>query len=315
MPGQRRATASKSHDDRIAASLGYLRSLEFQARGFSFLPRQPVRSVLAGKHGSRLRGRGLNFEELRHYRPGDDIRSMDWKTTNRTGKPHVRVYTEERERQVHLLVDQRASMFFGSQRAMKSVVAAEVAALAAWRVLAVGDRLGALVFDDQQCFQIPARRSRDAVIALLGRLAQSNAALAAGQTPVEGQLDRALERMIRGVSHDALLVVISDGLGWTDKTDDLIKRVSLHNDFVLVNIVDPAESDLPTLDEFIVSDGNLQIAVRGRKSGLHAAFSDSHVEHVARISSVLDKLGMPLITVNTAEDPLRQLLKALGKRA
>jgi uncharacterized protein (DUF58 family) len=119
------ALASPQHDiarrcagpARRGEPCGQLRALEFRARGFSFLPRQPARSVLTGRHSSRLRGRGLNFEELRHYQPGDDIRSLDWKVTRRTGKPHVRVYTEERERSVLLLVDQRVSMFFGSQSA------------------------------------------------------------------------------------------------------------------------------------------------------------------------------------------------------
>jgi uncharacterized protein (DUF58 family) len=77
----------------------------------------------------------LNFEELRHYLPGDEIRTLDWKVTNRTGKPHVRVYSEEKERPVLLVVDQRINMFFGSQVKMKSVLAAELAALSAWRVL------------------------------------------------------------------------------------------------------------------------------------------------------------------------------------
>ena len=90
----------------------HLDRLRVQARGFSFLPRQPVRSLLAGRHASRIRGRGLDFEELRHYRVGDDVRFMDWRVTDRTGKPHVRVYTEERERPVLLLVDQRQSMIF-----------------------------------------------------------------------------------------------------------------------------------------------------------------------------------------------------------
>ena len=103
------------HDDCIYASLKALVALQHQASGFSFLPKQPVHSILSGRHTSRLRGRGLNFEELRHYRSGDDIRTMDWKVTNRTGKPHVRVYTEEKERPVLLVVDQRISMFFGSQ--------------------------------------------------------------------------------------------------------------------------------------------------------------------------------------------------------
>ena len=79
-----------------------------------------------------LRGRGFDFEEIRRYLPGDDIRSIDWRVTARTGKPHLRVFTEERDRPVILVVDQRRSMFFGSRRALKSVVAAETAALAAW---------------------------------------------------------------------------------------------------------------------------------------------------------------------------------------
>jgi uncharacterized protein (DUF58 family) len=84
-----------------------LMRLRFKAAGFSFLPRQPIHSVLAGRHASRLRGRGLNFEELRGYLRGDDPRHIDWKVTARTGKPHVRVYTEEKDRTVWLLVDQR----------------------------------------------------------------------------------------------------------------------------------------------------------------------------------------------------------------
>ena len=90
-----------------------------------------MHSILAGRHASRLRGRGLNFEEIRRYLPGDDTRNMDWKVTARMRKPHVRVYTEERDRPCLLVVDQRQSMFFGTRRCMKSVAAAEVAALAA----------------------------------------------------------------------------------------------------------------------------------------------------------------------------------------
>lgn len=98
----------------VYADLAELARLKFRTRGFSFLPRQPVHSILAGRHASRLRGRGLNFEEIRRYLPGDDIRNMDWRVTARTRQPHVRVYTEERDRPVLLVVDQRQSMFFGS---------------------------------------------------------------------------------------------------------------------------------------------------------------------------------------------------------
>ncbi len=299
-------------DDRIAASLSHLRRQEFRARGFSFLPRQPVGSVLSGRHGSRLRGRGLNFEELRHYRPGDDIRSLDWKVTNRTGKPHVRVYNEERERRVTLLVDQRISMFFGSRRAMKSVVAAEVAALIAWRVVAAGDRLGALVFDDKECFNLPPRRSRDAVIQFLSRLAKTGAALAAGSPSNEQQLNTALERLSRYLSQDALVIYIGDGLGWNNRSDELLKRISQHNDVIVVHTYDPAEVELPAIDELVVSDGELQISVAGRQDALRAQFRDSFRKHEAHMHDMLRRFGLPLIPIDTVEDPLNQLLRALG---
>jgi uncharacterized protein (DUF58 family) len=311
---KRKPESPKTRDDRIAVSLAHLRALEFKARGFSFLPRQPVQSVLAGRHGSRLRGRGLNFEELRHYRPGDDIRSMDWKVTNRTGKPHVRVYTEERERRVHLLIDQRVSMFFGSQRAMKSVVAAELAALAAWRVLSSGDRLGGVIFDDRHCYTIPPRRSRDSVLALLARLVKTNAALAAGQLSSEAQLNTAMDTLARSISHDALVIYIGDGFGWNDRSDELLKRLTLHNDVIVVNVFDPAEVDLPQLSELIVSDGEMQISVSGNRERLDQRFRESYNDHVGRMHSVLHRFGLPLVAINTVEDPLTQLLKALGAR-
>ena len=93
----------------VYVDLDELVRLQFKARGFSFLPRQPIHSLLAGRHASRIRGRGLNFEELRDYLPGDDPRTIDWKVTARTGTPYVRVYTEERDRPALLVVDQRMS--------------------------------------------------------------------------------------------------------------------------------------------------------------------------------------------------------------
>ena len=128
----------------VYADFDDLMRLRFKSSGFSFLPRQPVHSVLSGRHASRLRGRGLNFEELRNYLPGDDTRNIDWRVTARTGEPFVRVYTEEKDRTVWILVDQRLPMFFGSQKKMKSVLAAEAAAIACWRVLSQGDRVGAV---------------------------------------------------------------------------------------------------------------------------------------------------------------------------
>src|SRR5262245_45648567 len=192
----------------VYVTVEHLARLEHRARGLAFLPRQPRASVLAGRHGSRMRGRGLDFEEIRAYLPGDDLRTMDWKVTLRTGKPSVRAYTEERDRPAVFVVDQRMSMFFGSVRAMKSVVAAELAALGAWMVFGAGDRVGAVVFDDQRIEHVRPLRSRTRVQAMLGTIATMNRALRADSAvqPNDGQLDAALETVLRTTPHDHLVV-------------------------------------------------------------------------------------------------------------
>ena len=196
----------------VYAERDELMRLRYKASGFSFLPRQPIHSVLSGRHASRLRGRGLNFEELRGYLRGDDPRHVDWKVTARTGKPHVRVYTEEKDRTVWLLVDQRMNMFFGSRRRMKSVVAAEAAAVAAWRVLAQGDRVGALVFDDREIRVIEPLRSEQRVTRILDCVIEKNHALNArsGIRPNPEMFNQALRRACERVRHDSLVCLVSD---------------------------------------------------------------------------------------------------------
>jgi uncharacterized protein (DUF58 family) len=158
----------------VYVALDELIALEQRGRRMSFLPRQPVQSLLSGRYASRMRGRGLNFEEIRDYRSGDDVRSIDWKVTARLQKPHVRVFNEERDRQGLLLIDQRLSMFFGSRLAMKSVTAAHAAAIAAWRILAAGDRVGGIVFNDGGMAEVRPQRSRRTVLQLLGHAVEQN---------------------------------------------------------------------------------------------------------------------------------------------
>jgi len=107
-----------------------------------------ARSALAGAHRSRFHGRGMDYRESRHYQPGDDIRNMDWRMTARGGHAHVKVFDEERERPVVVLVDFGATMFFASQGVFKSVQAARLAALIGWSAIGHGDRIGALLFTD-----------------------------------------------------------------------------------------------------------------------------------------------------------------------
>ena len=137
-----------SIDPRIHCEYTRLVKLRTRIDGFSLYPHLKTSRQLSGRHLSSYRGRGLNFEELRHYNLGDDIRNLDWKVTLRTGKPHVRSYTEEKDHNVILCVDQRSSLFFSSVDTMKSVIAAELASLCAWRVIKESDRVGFFLIKD-----------------------------------------------------------------------------------------------------------------------------------------------------------------------
>jgi len=116
-------------------------------------------------------GRGIDFEETRIYQPGDDIRTMDWRVTARTGKPHTKVYREERERPTFFLVDYNPSMFFGSKVAFKSVIAAKTAAILAWAAAREGNRVGGLVFSGNLLRTTPLKASSHGVLPLLKSLA------------------------------------------------------------------------------------------------------------------------------------------------
>jgi len=231
----------------VYVQLDELARLQHKASGFSFLPKQPIHSVLSGRHASKLRGRGLNFEELRDYLPGDDTRNIDWKVTARTGSPYVRVYTEEKDRTVWLLIDQRVNMFFGSKDRMKSVVAAEVAAISAWRVLSVGDRVGALVFNDAEISVIPPHRSRERVMQILKQVVDKNHALNANPDlkPDAGKLNEALKQVSHLARHDCLVCLITDGNGLNPETRRHITRLAEHNDVLTAFIFDPLEKDMP----------------------------------------------------------------------
>jgi len=307
------APPASETDPRIHVTLAHLRSLEGRARSLSFLPRQPARSVLNGRHASRLRGRGLNFEELRNYLPGDDIRAIDWKVTARTGEPHVRVMTEERDRPTLIVVDQRMSMFFGSRLNMKAVTAAEAAALAAFRILEQGDRVGGIVFGDRDIAEIRPQRSRVALNRFLAALAEANALLRADAPPVEAlSLTRVLRAVARIAPRNHLVIVLSDFDVVDDKTERLVSGLSRHNDLVLGLVSDPFADDIPEGLRFVVSDGVLQAEVDTGDRRAHDSLRDLARGRLAAVLDWQRRYGVPVLPLSAAEETLPQLRRLMG---
>lgn len=301
---------------RAYVSLDDLLKLSHRARAFSFLPRQPVHSLLTGRHASRLRGRGLDFDELRHYAEGDDTRTIDWAATARLGTPYVRVYREERDRSVLLLVDQRVSMFFGSRRATKSVVAAEVAALAAFRVASLGDRLGGIVYSEQGLTVIEPQARQAGVRRLLAALVQHNNALDANVPHASGTAlyNEALRRAARFAKHDCLVVLVSDGSGQSPETMKLATELAAHNDLIAIFIYDPLEADLPDIGRVVLAEGDRQIEVDLSAGDLRRRFASGFADWRARIEHIALQRAIPVLPIRTDRDPAQQLRALLGRR-
>jgi uncharacterized protein (DUF58 family) len=261
-----------------------------------------------------MRGRGLNFEEIRGYLPGDDVRSIDWKVTARTQKTHVRVFTEERDRPALIVVDQRIAMYFATRRAFKSVVAAELGAASVWRVLDQGDRPGAVVFDDAGWETVRPHRSRKTAMRILEIIAEKNRSLSA-DAPVEPNpaiLNRVLDTVNERAGHDYLIVLISDFDGVDDDTDDILGRMAKHNDVLAMPVFDPsAQSGLPT-GRMVVSGGELQMEIDTAKGLVQRRMKDLVGRRLSRVMQWQDQLGVPVLPISTESDPLDQVRALLG---
>jgi uncharacterized protein (DUF58 family) len=301
----------------VHISTDQLVALEARARDLSFVQKSRSHQQLSGRMQSSMRGRGLTFEELRDYLPGDDIRSIDWRVTARTNKPAVRVYSEEKERPALVIVDQRINMFFGSRRSMKSVTAAEAAMLCAWRVLGSGDRVGGFVFNDTGIDEVRPHRSREAVITLAAKIAKQNGGLDAAfaGTPSPASLDTVLQHAAGVAHHDHLVIVVSDFDGHSAATRDTLLRLSTRNDVICILIYDPFLLDLPTSGDIVVSGGRLQAELPLNRADVRKAIDSFARDRGRELRDWQRQLGLPMLPVSAAEDTAPQLRRLLEQAA
>ncbi|AZQ63623.1 DUF58 domain-containing protein [Flammeovirga pectinis] len=293
-------------------TLKELHGLQFEASGFSFLPKYKVQSLLAGRHKSAMRGRGLDFKEVRQYVPGDDIRNIDWKVTARTQKTHTKVFSEERERPVLLVVDQSSSMFFGTQEYLKSTISAQLAALGAWRTVDIGDRVGAFVFNDTEYKNIHPQRSTTAILSMLKTIEVFNNQLNANQPPKSKSLilDNVLSKVRSTVTHDYLVIIMSDLRGITDKSIHHIFNLKRQNDVIIFHIEDEWEKELP-LRALSISNSDKQVSIASGMKKTHAKFQKVFASEKEMLNDQFAEYGIPMLTFNTSQKASTQMRDAL----
>lgn len=307
----------KDHSSEIFVSLEQLLKKEHSASFFDYLShRQKVNTILTGKHRSKLRGRGLDFEEVRQYVKGDDIRNIDWKVTARTQKTHTRVFSEEKEKPTLIVVDQSKAMFFGSVKYTKSVIAAELAATVAFSVLKQGDRVGGVILADEGIDVLMPKRNRKNILQFLKTLVQRNQELEnSTPLPFENVLEETLRRVNNIATHDFMVVIIGHFHRYSPKVIKYISQLSTHNDIVLMKVYDPMEQVLPQT-KFIAGNRIHQISVNGSDKALSEVYSEGFNQDFYSFQEEMRKHRIPILMFDTTEDvdvQLKQVFKKKGE--
>jgi uncharacterized protein (DUF58 family) len=299
-------------DNPAVASLAQMIRLRYGARELTGFPKIQARQMLAGGHKSRFRGRGMDFDQVRIYQPGDDVRSIDWRVTARTQVPHTKIFSEERERPILVISDLRGPMFFGSQR-LKSVVACEISASLAWAGLAANDRAGGLVFGSQQQVDIKSRRSHHAVLQFIHALHEYSSQLLEPQ-PDRYSLGDILEESRRFILPGSTVFIVSDFHDLDSSCERHLFELARHGNLNFCHVYDNIETELPPPSLYAVTDGQQRIMLDSSNKQLRQQFVDAFSQRSQHLRKLSEQLSAGLLSFNSAENVMSVLARAYGKR-
>ena len=294
------------------ASLAQMIKLRYGARELTGFPKIQARQMLAGGHKSRFRGRGMDFDQVRIYQPGDDVRSIDWRVTARTQVPHTKIFSEERERPILVISDLRGPMFFGSQR-LKSVVACEISAALAWAGLAANDRAGGLVFGPQQQVDIKSRRSHHAVLQFIHALNEYSSQLLEPQ-PDHFSLRDILEESRRFILPGSTVFIVSDFHDLDSGCERHLFELARHGNLNFCHVYDNIETELPPPSLYAVTDGQQRTMLDSSNKQLRQQFVDVFNERSQHLRKLSEQLSAGLLPFNSADNVMSVLARAYGKR-
>ena len=270
---------------------------------------QKSNSVLSGRFASRLRGRGLDFEEARPYVIGDDIRNIDWNVTAKTGKTHTKVFTEEKEKPAFIFVDQSATMGFGSTHKTKSVVAGELAAIAAYKILKGGDRLGGMVFKGKDYDLVTPKRDRRNMLNFFQKIIDANKAIYNYEKFDFSEALKNITSKLRNIiTHDYMVVIISDFYRYNAETIKYLSEISEHNDIILIKVYDPLEAQLPK-EKITLSNISHQIQMNGKQKKTHEKLTADFETNFNQFKSEIEKYNITLFKINTVDKLEEQLIQ------
>ena len=285
-----------------AELLKKVRKIEIKTKGLS-------RHIFSGEYHSAFKGRGMSFSEVRSYQYGDDVRNIDWNVTARTGEPHIKVFEEERELTVILLIDVSRSAFFGTGEQMKNDMITELCAVLSFSAINNNDKVGVLFFSDQVEKFIPPKKGKQHILRIIRELLDFK--------PVSKHTDigMALEYFNNVVKKRCICFMLSDFIA--DGYDTALRIAARRHDIIGMHIFDPKEQDLPNVGLIRVVDaetGTLQY-LDTSSAKVRTAQKDWFDKNRAYFKSAFAKSGADLISLPTDVPYTSQLLNFFKKRS
>lgn len=287
--------------DGVITELSELIALRRIAQNVRYRPENHALQV--GSHHSKLRGRGMDFAEVRNYQAGDEIRHMEWRVTARTGRPHTKLYQAERERPVVILTDFNPSMYFGTRLAFKSVVAARLAAMLAWTAVKQGDRVGGVLFSANKHDEFTPRSREMGVLPFLAGLSQYTKENHARFVKPDGRsLSHALQRLRRVTKPGSIVVLISDFYNLDHESEQNLSRLRNHNDVLAYQICDPLELAPPKPQHYAISDGKQEILLDTTLDEVRFAYQNFCTQRLLTLQDQLKRLQIQYVQVTAVTD-------------
>ncbi|MFL0799776.1 MAG: DUF58 domain-containing protein [Agarilytica sp.] len=258
-------------------------------------------AMMDGDSRSSFRGRGMEFSEVRPYQPGDDIRNIDWRVTARTQKTHTKLFQEERERPVYIVVDQRSPMFFGSVTQFKSVFAAKIATVIAWVALQSNDRIGGFIFSDTNQTDSRARRGKHSALSFIHELVEYNQELNSPIGDPQFSMENMLNDIRRVAKPGSAVFVISDFHDFNDACQEPLAVLARHCDVTAIQIFDPLESKLPT-DKFLsITNGDEKLNLGGQPQEFAQTYQSAFENRLFSLRKACNQTGVNLASTSVEQ--------------
>ncbi|HPG07671.1 MAG TPA: DUF58 domain-containing protein [Saprospiraceae bacterium] len=276
--------------------------IEIKTKGLS-------KHIFSGEYHSAFKGRGMSFSEVRTYQFGDDIRSIDWNVTARTGEPHVKIFEEERELTVMLLVDVSKSAYFGTQQQFKNEVITEICAVLAFSAIQNNDKVGLILFSDRIELYIPPKKGKSHILRIIREL------LYFEPKQVGTDLKVALEFLNNVLKKKSIAFLISDFL--TDSYTQPVRVVAKRHDLIGMCIFDPREETLPAVGMLRVADpetGEIRL-LDTSDARIRQAYEERFLTYRVEAKRVFTRSGADMMQVRTDESYVRTLMRFFKKRS